>query len=193
MKKTLFLILIPFLVYSQKNTQRIGGGLESLPHDPWLYSPHLTYEYQVGNFIFLSSNLGLINKNIPKVLTAKIQRIMLDFDVKFVVFKYKNINLKMGTGPSFWYENVVLPQLKKEFTTGPWGPIINYPKTAYENRYFYGLNVGFNVCSEFEIQLSKNLTLNSTFDIIAIKKTGLDASDNQPSFAFGLGGLYKIK
>jgi hypothetical protein len=89
---------------------------------------------------------------------------------------------------------VVLPQLKKEFTLGPWGPpIINYPKTAYENRYLHGLNVGFNVCSEFEIQVSRNVTINSNFDIIAIKKTGLDASDNHPSFAFGLGGLYKIK
>jgi hypothetical protein len=72
MKKILFLILLPFLVYSQKHTQRIGGGLESIPLAPWLYSPYLKYEYQVGNFVFLSSNLGLINKKIPKVLTAKI-------------------------------------------------------------------------------------------------------------------------
>jgi opacity protein-like surface antigen len=97
MKKILFLILLPFLVCSQKHTQRIGGGLEYMVGDNWFLSPRIAYEYQVGKRVFSTSNLGLIHKNIFNEFNGvktTIQRLMLDFDAKFAI-------LKLGLGLLF--------------------------------------------------------------------------------------------
>jgi hypothetical protein len=196
MKKILFLILMPFIVFAQKHTQRIGGGLEYMVGDNWFLSPHITHEYQVGKRVFLTSNLGLIHKNIFNEFNGvktTIQRLMLDFDVKFAIIKYRNNYLKVGAGPSLWLKNEVRPQVKKEFIIDDprLDPI--YPKSTYENRYHKGINIGYNATAELDISVSKKLSLLINMDWIYIKKVGLDALNKYPSVALGVGGLYKLR
>ena len=198
MTKFLIVFLFPFWIYAQKHTERIGGGIEYMVGDHWFISPHLTYEYQVGKRTFFTSNLGFIHKR-PKYnvadgyVFATLQRIMLDFDAKFAILKFKNNYLKIGVGPSLWFKNETFPSIREDRLVN--NPFVDpmYFKKDYENKNKKGVNVGYNISSELDIRVSKKLSLITKLEIIEIKNVGLDSFNSYPSIALGISGLYKIK
>ncbi|MGL4631797.1 MAG: hypothetical protein ACRCVT_11380 [Leadbetterella sp.] len=176
----------------------IGVGFELIASGDSFYTPSFEYELKHNERIFFCSNLGFVlskkGQNI-KDLYKTVNRYMLDLDIKYGVVKVKNHFLKLGLGPSLWVKNDKIPFLPTEIQLlCPPNADCIFPSSAYRFQKNRGIGIGYNLTSELDFQVSKEIKLQFNLDYYKIYNASLDTSDpNFPSVSIGMGVQYRVK
>jgi hypothetical protein len=181
------LIVSNFYLIAQKSTDKVGIGFNymtlDLPDDV-AFSPQITYDKQIGKRLFLASKIGYLslfrNDRFSQTIPETRKRLMFDIRPSFAILKYKKNHLKLGAGPSFWYQNDrVVGAIRF--------PLNNQTQVLdYRMKNVKEFNMGLSIFSEIDIRISNKMSFATNFGITNFKSSGL-------SSIMGITVLYEIR